>query len=355
MTDHVGREIDQAATRMPALEQLLATGIDGDLAARAWDLIEHAHHIIILAHEHPDPDALGSALGLAHALTPLGKTCTVACADPVPAPYLAFLPGGEQVTQQVPPGTNALVIALDAGELPRYGPLYYHSRAFFDSAVILNFDHHVTSAGCGAVNVIDPRCAATAELLTLFLLNRKIDINPDAALCLMAGIITDTRSFEYDATTPQTLMAGAYLVGRGAVPQRVIKPMYQMKPYAKAALWGIVINRSMSRSADGRIVWASIRREHMLEVGATPDMDEGLPSYLVDIDGVAVSALFKEQSDGTTRVSLRTTEPVDAAAIASQFGGGGHVRAAGCSLQLSVDGAIERVIPVIEAHLRESA
>ncbi len=344
---------EMAAEHLKALARLLAAGIDPGAASAGWELIERARRIVLLAHEHPDPDALGSALGLAHALRPLGKECVVACADPVPANYHSFLPGWETVVTTLPHEDFDLVIALDAGELARYGALYERHKAFFDGMTILNLDHHITSAGCGTVSIIDPSSAATAELLTMFLLYRDVTISLDAARCLLAGIITDTRSFEFDATTSRTLAAGSYLVGCGAVPEEIIKPMYRMKPLAKARLWGITLDRTLRDTANGRIVWAALRQEFLREVGATSDMDDGLPSYLMDITGVAIAAIFKEQTDGTTKVSLRAAEPYDAATIAANFGGGGHVRAAGFSLRASVDEAISEAIPYLEAQLRE--
>ena len=341
-----------AGTDLDALARLLAGGIDDDLANAAWRLIAAARRILLLAHEHPDPDALGSALGLAHALAPLGKECVVACADPVPANY-GFLPGREAVVTSLPDENFDLVIALDAGELSRYGALYERYKPFFDAATILNCDHHITSTGCGRVNIIDPISAATAELLTLFLLNRGVGIPAAAAQCLLAGVITDTRSFEFDATTPRTLMAGAYLVGCGGVPESIIKPMYRMKSLAKARLWGIALDRDLGTAADGRVVWTAIRQAYLAEAGATADSDDGLPSYLMDTDGVAISALFKEQLDGGTKVSLRAAAPYDAAALARRFGGGGHIRAAGFALAEGVDDAIKRVIPVLEAAVAD--
>jgi phosphoesterase RecJ-like protein len=335
------------------LGELLARGIADEVAASAWRLIAEAQRILLLAHEHPDPDALGSALGLAHALGPLGKECVVACADPVPANY-AFLPGREAVVTTLPDTNFDLVIALDAGELSRYGDLYTRYQTFFDAALILNLDHHVTSTGCGAVSVIDPTSAATAELLTLLMLNRGVAISVDTARCLLAGIVTDTRAFEYDATTERTLAAGAYLVGCGAQPDEIIKPMYRMKPLAQARLRGLVLT-TMQSAAQERIVWATLTQEHLRAVNATPDLDDGLPSYLIDIEGVSIAALFKEQPDGTTRVSLRTTAPYDAAAICARYGGGGHVRAAGCSVEMGVEAAIKEMVPTLERALAEQA
>jgi phosphoesterase RecJ-like protein len=211
-------------------------------------------------------------------------------------------------------------------------------------------DHHVTSQGCGQVNIIDVPSAATAELLTLFLLNRGVPIARDAAICLLAGIITDTRAFEFDATTSRTLEAGAYLVSRGAVPADIIKPMYRLKPLAKARLWGLVLP-TLGSAADGRLVWAELHQEMLAAAGATPDMDDGLPTYLMDIQGVRVAALFKEQADGTTRVSLRAADPYDAAVVAAHFGGGGHVRAAGFSLPQGIAQAKAEVLAYLESTL----
>ncbi|PWT70418.1 MAG: hypothetical protein C5B60_12190 [Chloroflexi bacterium] len=333
-----------------AIAAILAAAIDSEQARDVWRLIDQAKSILLLAHERPDPDALGSALGLAHVLSPLGKECVVACADPVPANY-AFLPGHESVVSRLPHQHFDLVIALDAGELGRYGALYTRYQSFFDTATILNLDHHVTSSGCGQVTIIDPASAATAELLTLLLLNREIAINLDAAKCLLAGIITDTRSFEYDATTERTLLAGSYLVGCGAIPEEIIKPYYRVKALAKARLWGIVLDRSLQSAAGGSIVWACVRRDYVREAGATADMDDGLASYLVDIDGVAFSVIFEEQDATTTKISIRTSAPHDAAAIAAAFGGGGHLRAAGAVLPMDIEAAVDRVIARIEASL----
>jgi phosphoesterase RecJ-like protein len=345
-----GAHCDPPATRV-ALGAMLAGCIDDTLAAAAWRLIEGARRILILAHERPDPDALGSALGLAYALAPLGKQCVVACADGVPANY-TFLPGRETVVTALPDTDFDLVIALDAGELERYGALYERNQAFFGAATILNIDHHVTSAGCGPAPIIDPTSAATAELLTIFLLNRGVVIGPEAARCLLAGLITDTRAFEYDATTARTLAAGGYLVSCGGVPQDIIKPMYRMKPLAKARLWGLALDAIQS-SADGRLVWSVITPAMLAQAGATSDMDDGLSSYLVDIDGVAIAAVFKEDDEDITRLSLRCVAPYDVATISARFGGGGHVRAAGATLRMSLDEALRQVIPHIERALAE--
>ena len=348
----VARMMTRLGARKERLAAILASEIDAERAAQAWNLLLAAERILILPHERPDPDALGSALGLAFALEPYGKRCVVACADPVPANF-TFLPGRERVVRDLPHDNFDLVVALDAGDWGRYGALYTLHQAFFDNATVLNLDHHITSPGMGACPIIDVPSSATAELITLLLLNRGATISQEVAICLLAGIVTDTRAFEFDATTDRTLLAGAYLVACGAVPEAIIKPMYRMKPLAKARLWGLTL-QTLQSAADGRIVWATLLREHLAMVGASADMDDGLPSYLIDIDGVALAALFREEDDGTTRVSLRAAAPYDAAAICSQFGGGGHIRASGCSLPVDIAQAQKVFIPALEAALNPS-
>src|SRR5579875_1400142 len=192
--------------------------------------------------------------------------------------------------------------------------------------------------------------AAAAELLTIFLLHVGQPIPRLAADCLLAGIITDTRAFEFDATTDRTLLAGAYLVACGAIPEAIIKPMYRLKPLAKARLWGRALS-AVRDTAGGRIVWAQISQTDLAAAGATSDMDDGLSTYLVDIPGVAYAALLRESLDGSTRVSLRTTAPYDAAAVCAQFDGGGHVRAAGCTLHMGLEEASQTLVAALEAAL----
>jgi len=316
----------------------------------AWALMMGAGRIALLAHEHPDGDALGSALGLAHVLRSLGKLCVVACADPAPAVY-AFLPGIDEVRDDLGDEAFDLVVALDAGELSRYGALYERHRVFLEQAPVVNFDHHVTSQGCGQVSIIDVASAATAEVITLMLMQLGINISRDAAVCLLAGIITDTRSFEFSATTPRTLEVAAHLMRSGVAPAEIVKPVYRVNPLPKARLWGRVLS-AVESAAGGRLVWSVLTEAMVRASGATADMDDGLPSYLIDIEGAQIAALFKEHPDGFPRVSLRTVHPYDAAAIAAYFGGGGHVRAAGLTFQGTWDEAKREVLAHLEQQLR---
>lgn len=340
-------------TSIQQTEQGAMAWLEPGQVQAAWGMMQQAGRVALLAHEHPDGDAIGSALGLAHVLRAQGKHCWVACADPIPG-NLAFLPGAEMVQQTLGDEAFDLVVALDAGELSRYGALYEQHRAFLERVAVVNLDHHVTSQGCGQVSIIDVASAATAELLTLLLMQLGVPISREAAVCLLTGIITDTRIFEFSATTARTLEAAAHLLRAGAVPAEIIKPIYRMNPLAKAKLWGQVLS-AIGSSADGRLVWSVLTQEMLRASGATADLDDGLPSYLIDIEGARIALLFKEHASGDPRVSVRTVHPYDAAAIAAHFGGGGHVRAAGFTFHGTLAQAEAEVLAYARGYLEGEA
>ncbi len=319
----------------------------------AMALIEPARRIALLAHEHPDGDCLGSAVGFAHILRQLGKVCVPACPDPVP-PAFSFLPGQEMLQTTLGDEHFDLIIALDAGELTRYGTLYEQHRSFLDSARILNIDHHISSSGCGQVNIIEPEAASTTELLVLFQQQAGLTLTKDAAVCLLTGLITDTGSFQYPSTTPRTMEVGALLLEAGAVAETIVKPIFRTRPLAHVRFNAAAIN-NIQMSEDGRIMWSYATDETLAAVGATPDMDDNIAGMLRDIKGVQVSAFFKNYGNPQeTRVSLRSNTPYDVAAVCIRLGGGGHARAAGATVQKPLAEAIPLVIAEIEREVRET-
>ncbi len=330
-----------------ALEQQL----DPAIVKQAMALIEPAQRIALLAHEHPDGDCIGSALGLAHILQETGKTCIPMCADPAPR-TLAFLPGLEMLQQTPGDERFDLVIALDAGELSRFGLLYEQHRAFLDTTPILNIDHHISSGGCGQVNIIDPTAAATAELLVLFQQQAQLPLSRDAALCLLTGVITDTSSFQFTNTTPRTLEVAAALLRTGAIPETVVQPLYRTRPLQQERFKALVLLNAQS-VANGRLLWSQATAETLTAAGATVEMDDNFSGMLRDIEGVEMGAFFKSYDDpAITRLSLRCAAPYNAAAICQSLGqGGGHARAAGATLPMPIAEATALVVSRLEQIL----
>jgi phosphoesterase RecJ-like protein len=332
---------------------LLTEQLTSKQVQEAMAMIEPARRIALLAHEHPDGDCLGSAIGFAHILRQLGKTCVPACPDPVPAAF-SFLPGQETLQTTLGDERFDLVIALDAGELSRYGTLYERHHEFLDAARILNIDHHISSSGCGQVNIIEPEAASTTELLVLFQQQAGLPLPKDAAVCLLTGLITDTGSFQYPSTTPRTMEVGAVLLEAGAVAETIVKPIFRTRPLAHVRFNAAAIN-NIQMSKDGRIMWSYATDELLAATGATPDMDDNIAGMLRDIEGVQVAAFFKNYGNTQeTRVSLRSNTPYDVAAVCVRLGGGGHARAAGATVHKPLAEAIPLVIAEIEREVRET-
>src|SRR5579859_6304730 len=322
--------------------------LDPVLVQQAMTLIRPAQRIALIAHEHPDGDCLGSALGLAHILCQTGKTCVTACADHAPH-TLAFMPGIDTLQSTLGHEDFDLVIALDANELPRFGSLYTQHRAFLEHVNILNFDHHLSSSGCGQVNIIDPTAAATAELLVLFQQQAELPLNVDAALCLLTGIITDTSSYQFTNTTARTMETSAVLLRAGAIPETIVQPIYRTRPLAQARFQALVVTAAQT-SCGGRLIWSQATAATLAAAGATEDMDDNFSGFLRDIEGVEVAVFFKSYSDpNITRLSMRCAAPYNAAEICQRIAnGGGHARAAGGTLHMPVAEATRLVITELE-------
>ncbi len=329
--------------------------LDSALVQQALSLIAPARRIALLAHEGPDGDCIGSALGLAHILWTMGKTCVPACADPPPA-NLSFLPGIETFAQDLGSEDFDLVIALDAGELRRFGALYTRHQAFLDQATILNIDHHISSAGCGLVNIIDPSSAATAEILVLFQQQANLPLPTGAALALLTGLITDTNSFQFTNTTPRTMEVGAELLRHGAIPETVVQPIYRERSLAQARLQSAIIIQAQTAS-EGRLIWSWATRQTLDDAGATPELDDNSSGMLRDIAGVQIAAFFKSYGEpGQTRLSLRCAAPYNAAEICQRLSkglGGGHARAAGATFHLPIQETISFVVAELEHELQQ--
>ncbi len=332
----------------------LNSQLDPTLVQEAMALIQPAQRIALLAHENPDGDCIGSALGMAHILRLAGKTCVPACAQAAPR-NLSFLPGIETLQQTLSDESFDLVIALDAGELRRFGSLYEEHRAFLDNARILNIDHHISSQGCGQVNIIDTTAAATAEILVLFQQQAGLPLDSDAALCLLTGVITDTGSFQYTNTTPRCLEVAALLLRAGAIPETVVKPIYRTRPPAQVRFQAMILANAHT-SCEGRLIWAQATDATLAAAGAKAEMDENLSALLRDIEGVEIAALFKSYDDpGITRLSLRCAAPYNAAEICQRVSnglGGGHARAAGATFHLPIEEATALVVAELEKEMR---
>jgi phosphoesterase RecJ-like protein len=310
--------------------------------------IRDARHITAICHENPDADTLGSALALRFAAERLGKQAEVVAADGVP-PFLTGLPGAGEVLT-TPRQDPDLVVVFD-GPPSRTGGVARDHAAWLARQRIANVDHHVSNDGAeAAVAWIDPEAAATAEMVAELVPALGVEIDRDIATVLAAGIVQDTHTFSHPNATPRTLRVMADLVAAGAPLSQLHRAIYADKPYATLALWGRMLN-GIGQRCDGRIVHAAQTLAMLTETGSPATATEGFVDLLASTENGEITVLFKETDASHVRVSVRTAGQADAVAITGVFGGGGHARAAGCSLDVPLLDAQRAVLAECEREL----
>ena len=312
------------------------------------EVLRGAERISAFCHENPDGDTLGAAIAIAMAAERLGKQAEVVSVDP-PPPFLSFLPGVDRVRRS-PELEPDVAVVVDAGELSRIGSVVTERADWFARSRIVNIDHHVSNPGYGEVVWIDPEAAATCELVTLLLPELGVALDDQLATVLMAGIVQDTHTFAHPNATARTLRVAAELVDAGAPLSAINRAVYADKPYSTLALWGRML-AGIGQRAEGRIVYASMTTEMLATTGEQPTASEGFVDLLASTKLADVTILFKEVGPQETRVSVRTTARADAVAITSAFGGGGHARAAGCTVAAPLESARQPVLAEAEREL----
>ena len=328
---------------MSALE---ASGLARPLSETAAAIGE-SRSIVLACHVNPDGDALGSLLGLALALIPLGKELVCLSQDGVPD-ILRFLPGAEMIVQTTDVPTFDLALVVDSGELARVGetvkPLVARARR------IVDIDHHVTAGAFGDIRVLDAQAASTAEIVYALLQTLDVPITPAIATCLFTGVITDTGSFRFQNVTPNTLRVAAKLLEAGAPPAHISENVFENRTVAATRLLGQAL-AALTQTPDGQVIWTRITAQDFRTIGATDQDTEGVVNYVRGVRGAEVGILFREMEDGKIRVSLRSRESVNVAEIAARFGGGGHRMASGCTLDGPLAEAEEAVVKAVREAL----
>ena len=290
--------------------------------------IVDAKSILITTHVAPDGDAIGSALALKIALDRMGKGPRVGLSDPVPE-FLRFLPEADSIeTAECVGGPFDLALVLDCGSLDRVGKC---ENAVVSSRKVANVDHHTTNTHFADINWVDSEAAATAQMAAGIIRDLGVEFDPDIAACLFAGLSTDTGSFRYSNTSADTFRVAAALVDAGARPWEIAQNIYDTKPYKSLSALAEAI-LGIQFSSGGLIASMEITAEMMERHGITESETEGFIGYARSIEGVEVAVAFREVEDGLIRIGFRSKEKVDVAEIAAEYGGGGHVRASGCTV-----------------------
>ncbi len=322
-------------------------GFAGAVPDAVVERLRGARSVLAVGHENPDADTLGASLAIARIVEALGGRADVVMSDP-PPPLYAFMPGIEAVrTDPDPDATYDLVVISDCGTLDRVGEVGVRHADLFERLPRIVLDHHASNGDeRGPADWVDPHAAATCEMVALVATRLGVPLDAgDGALAatLMAGIVMDTATFAHPNATPRTLAVAAALVAAGAPLSDISRRLYRTKPDRQLRLFGRVLDRLETRD-DGRVVWSVLREEDLQATGADRAHSEGIIDLLAQSDTAEVAILFKEAGPAT-RLSVRTKPGgVDATILTGRFGGGGHARAAGASVDLPVGDAVAPVL-----------
>ncbi len=348
----------------------------------ATKAIADAKRILLIPHANVDADGLSSALACYSVFRALGKDCTVICPDTLPE-SLDFLPNFEHLSTSISSeqqfiitldcsngvevdklrynieenkvniiivpkkgklkadnvkffeggSSYDLILVVDTADMSLLGSFYTENIDLFSETPILNVDHHISNTRFGQLQLIDPTAASATEVLFGWFMGEpkwKDFVTADVATLLLTGLITDTRSFQNPNTTPKSLEVAASLLDMGARQQEIIQHIYKTKPLSTLKIWGRALNR-IQMDPDTGIVWSSVSREDLQEMGATSKETAGILDELIStIPDADVHVLFTEIEDGGFKASMRSSPAIDVNRAAGRlFGGGGHARASG--------------------------
>ncbi len=307
--------------------------------------IDKAKNIVILTHEMPDGDAIGSSLALYTGLKQLGKDVDVVI--PEYSRTFEFLPNSKEIKKEGKNETYDLAIALDCGDIKRLNGFV---RYFEDANTKISIDHHGSNTMFADYNFVNPMAPACSQILIIILEALGIIIDKEIGTCLLTGIITDTGGFKYKGVTAETFEFVAELLNRGVNVSDVYKKVLQVISKARFELTRIALNR-LEFLEDGKMTFTYITKEDEEKANAGINDHDGIVEMGRDIEGVEVS-IFLRESDNGYKISLRSNEYVNVSDICLMFGGGGHVRAAGCSINLPFEQTKTKIIEQCKKHLK---
>src|SRR5438270_8523533 len=306
--------------------------------AAVGDAIRSHDRFLLVTHENPDGDALGSILALKLALDQLGKDSVMYLFGDaaLPAEY-SFMPLAELRRRLPDDWRERVLIAVDCANESRIGP---EPEPLEGAPLALDIDHHHDNTRFGQINLILSKASSTGEVLRDAFAELGVELTPEIAEALYIAVVTDTGRFQYSNTTAKSLRLAAELVEAGADVHRVFQGIYESVEFAKLKLLARALERAQVYEG-GRIVVSYLLRTDFAEVGAPEPYSEGIIDFLRAVEGADMAVLIREppREDGPARrVSLRASiDELDVSAIARKSGGGGHRQAAGFSSEASIE------------------
>jgi phosphoesterase RecJ-like protein len=309
----------------------------------AAETLERATDVALACHLNPDPDALGSMLGLSQFLRAQGKKTVCSYGNqPFEHPrWLEALPGVDALVEPKSfPKEPDVMVTLDCASFDRLGPLTANaSRA----KTVIWIDHHVSNEGLGTIPVIDPNASSTAEMVFRLMRTMGGDIPPESAACLYAGIVTDTGRFQYQSTSPETLQLAADLRRYPFDHTRLAQALFEDNSLAYLRVLATALGR-LEHDPEADLVWTYLLQEDVEKEGITLAETDDLIDAIRTAREADVACVIKQQRDGRLKVSMRSRGGVDLAVIAARHGGGGHRLASGYTSKVGLKETVQELV-----------
>ncbi len=311
-------------------------------------LLQGVKTVAIAGHVHPDGDCVGSCIGLKLYL----ETCfpdikTTVYLEEFPESFCFLKESGEVVHECSADEAYDVFFALDCGDEKRLGDAVKYFRTAGNTVCI---DHHISNKAFARVNYIEPDASSTSELVYTLLEEAKV--TKEIAEALYMGIIHDTGVFQYSCTSSRTMNIAGKLMDTGIDFSKIADDTYYTKTYVQNQILGRALLESITM-LDGKIIFSAIRQKDMKFYGVTAKDLDGIVQQLRSTKGVEAALFLYEVSPQEFKVSMRSNGKIDVSQIACYFGGGGHVKAAGCTMQGSVYDVINNVVEQMHKQLEQ--
>ena len=304
-------------------------------------MLEQTGSVVILGHVRPDGDCLGSTLGLYHYIQTNYPAIRAAVYLEESSPKFGYLAGYDAILHETDEERYELCICLDCGDEERLGSF---GVFLANASKSLCLDHHITNTRFCEVNLVSENASSTCEVLFEQLDEEKID--KAAAECLYTGLIHDTGVFKYSCTSARTMEIAGKLMAKGIDFGSIIDNSFYKKTYVQNQILGRALLESIT-FLDGKCIVSALRQSEMEFYGVNGKDMDGIIDQLRLTEGVEVAIFMYQTGPQEFKVSLRSQNAVDVSRIASYFGGGGHVRAAGCTMS----GRIHDVVNNLSLHI----
>lgn len=309
----------------------------------------NADNIVLFPHIQMDGDAFGAASGLCRALRNSGRKAVILLEDKIPD-YLLFLDQGYCIQDQEQIGTPDICICIDCGETNRFPQ---RKDAFFRGKKTICVDHHTSSQPFADYNYIDAGAAATAEIVYRLLKEMDLAIDKETGEALFTGICTDTGNFQYSNTTKDSHLITAALYDAGIDHAKIAVELYQNVSLNKIRITNRIMD-TLEIFADGQAAMVYVTQDMIRQEGVSLEETEGAVDNIRNIKGVEVAVFLKERQPGIVKASMRAKTCGNVGKIAETFGGGGHVKAAGCTLNMDIPEARMKLKKAVEESMSRS-